>query len=120
MAVNTWEVFPSDLNIDPHPLYRALYGAGNQKMILDGNFEPIELTYEEKTVIPKSSGKPVATDVYERKEFRCLSAVLWSAANAGNPPESLGDDFRIARNGKAVNSIPEEFQELLEKRRHSR
>jgi len=46
--------------------------------------------------------------------------VLWSSANAGNPSGLLGDDFRIALNGKAVNGIPEEFQELLEKRRHLR
>jgi hypothetical protein len=114
VAVNTWQVFLSHLDNDPHPLYRSLYGVGSQKIIFDSTtFEPIELTYEERPVIYKSSGKPVVTDIFSDKEFRYLSAVLWSVANAGNPTDELGEDFLIAHNHFAVNSVPEE---LFEKR----
>lgn len=33
VAVNTWQVFPSGLDIDPHPLYRAVCGVGSPKIV---------------------------------------------------------------------------------------
>lgn len=109
IAVNTWGAFQSGLpGVEPSPVERAVYGVGSQKIIFDSsNFEPVELTYEEKDRVVKSSGAPVMTDIFTDGRHNHVSAILWSSANAGRFLEPLGADFRLSRNPFATNGLAE-------------
>lgn len=84
----------------------SLFGLGAELAQLgpDGRVSEVFLSYY--PITRKTSGGPVATDVFRTPNHSQISAVLFSGVDAANPLELTGQDFVFIHNPYAVNPVP--------------
>src|SRR5712692_1497671 len=86
---------------------RALLGVGSPVLEIDAATKTVAGHYvEHRDQIEKQSGSLVPTDVFLRKEYAHVSAVLYSSSDCVNHPQKPGQDFILIYNPNALVRVP--------------
>ena len=72
--------------------------------------KPIRTGYQSRDKIMKKSEASVDTGVFQREEYRGLTALLCSRAEVANRPNEMGGDFQLAPNPNATVQLPDGFR----------
>lgn len=63
--------------------------------------------FTHRPVIQKSSGSPVATEIFLDPAYAGISGVLFCRSDILNPPDTAGSEFIFVHNPKATNPLPD-------------
>ena len=94
----------------PAPL-ALLAGVGHMVVTLDGSREPY---CAQQKSISRDSGSPVDTAMFDREEFRVVSAVLYSKPDPLNAPPLPESSFSLFLNPRAIRHVPVEVSATME------
>jgi hypothetical protein len=111
IAINPRKIPWDHRDGDPPRILQAGYTIGT----LYGEVEretlkPIRTGYQSRDKIMKASEASVDTGVFQREEYKRLSGLLCSRAEAANRPTKTGGDFQFAPNPNAIVALPEDFR----------
>ena len=96
----------------PCPLPIALLaGAGHMVVTLDGSRDPFCMRQKS---INRDSGSPVDTAMYEREDFRVVSAVLYSKPDPLNAPGLPESSLSLFLNPRARRPVPHDMCVTME------
>ena len=95
----------------PHPApLSILAGAGNLAIPLDRSCSPYSTRQD---AILRNSGNPVDTVLFERDDFRIISAVLYSSPDPTNAPISPEATFSLFLNPRAYVEVPPGIRRMV-------
>ena len=106
IAINGWNIrFSKNDGITP-TILQAVFPLGDLLVPIttDPN-DTAEPFYKFRSEIQKHGGALVSTDVFLDEQYRGISAVVYSAADAANGPYTLGSDYVIVHNPIAKNPL---------------
>jgi hypothetical protein len=90
--------------------FRAVYGMGNRVLVIDPAARKIVAAgREHRMILPRASGAAEAVAPMLDPEHADVCAILGSAADVGNVPDLLGDDFVIMPHASAQVPFPRGF-----------
>ncbi len=90
--------------------FRAVYGMGNRVLVIDPAARQIVAAgREHRMILPRASGAAEAVAPMLDPAHADVCAILGSAADVGNVPELLGDDFVIMPHAIAQVPFPRGF-----------
>jgi len=84
----------------------ALYGVGGDLLVFPSNGQPAHVVTCYMPAVRRTSGAPVATDVFLGNRYCHVTAVLFSGVSAGNPLSLTPNDFVLLQNPNAINPLP--------------
>lgn len=84
----------------------ALYGVGGDLLVFPSNGQPAQVVTCYVPAVRRTSGAPVATNVFLEPCYSHVTAVLFSGISAGNPLTLTPDDFVLLQNPNAINTLP--------------
>lgn len=88
----------------------AVFGVGNVVLELDpATMKHLGTSLEHRDHVLKKSNKVVSADLFLRKEYEHISAILYSASDCVNHPPQPGRDFILAHNPNALVRLPESW-----------
>lgn len=70
------------------------------------SMEIVGSNYEYMDTISTVKGSPVATNIYENKDYAGISAVIYSWMNIVNRPSKIGIEIHLVHNPLADNKLP--------------
>jgi len=80
-------------------IVKAVFPFGDERYVLQcATQDAIFAGHTYRAALTKSSGSPVATDIFDDLEYSSISAVLFSGSNVSNPPDVGGSDFVLVHN----------------------
>jgi hypothetical protein len=90
--------------------FRAVYGMGNRVLVIDPAARQIVAAgREHRVTLPRASGAAEEVAPMLDPAHADVCAILGSAANVGNVPDLLGDDFVIMPHARAQVPFPRGF-----------
>lgn len=84
----------------------ALYGVGGDLLVFPSNGQPAQVVTCYVPAVRRTSGAPVATNVFLGPCYSHVTAVLFSGISAGNPLSLTPNDFVLLQNPNAINPLP--------------
>jgi len=78
-------------------------------LVLSLSKEPMKIVdshYEYRDIIITAKGSPVPTNIFERRDYAGISAVLYSSMNIVNRPNKIGVEVHLVHNPLADNKLP--------------
>jgi hypothetical protein len=107
LAINSKRIRTFVVDAEIPFIVKAVYPYGNSAAEFDKNANDNVITYHQyRDNIEKISGANVPTNIFRKKEYSGISAVVYSDVDAANKPENFGSDFRLVHNKMAKNPIP--------------
>jgi hypothetical protein len=111
IAINPWAIPWDHRDGDPPRILQAGYTIGRPSGIVEREtLKPVGIGYQSRDKIMKASEASVDTGVFQREEYRGLSALLCSRAEVANRPSEMGGDFQLAPNPNTNVALPEGFR----------
>jgi hypothetical protein len=111
VAINPWEIPWDHKDSDPPRILQAGYTIGTPYGEVEREtLTPIGVGYQSRDKIMKESTANVDTGVFQREEYKNLTALLCSRAEVANRPSQMGRDFQLAPNPNATVPLPEGFR----------
>lgn len=111
IAINPRRLQHEFSDADPPRILRAAFTVGSPYIAIDPNtLKAVEVGYQFRDKIEKSSGAKVSTGVFLLDEYAGVSALLCSRIDVANQPEKMGADFQLVPNPKANSPLPEQFR----------
>jgi hypothetical protein len=111
IAINPWEIPWDHKDGDPPRILQAGYTIGTPYGEVEREtLTPIGTGYQSRDKIMKESKASVDTGVFQREEYKGLTALLCSRAEVANRPSEMGGDFQFAPNPNATVPTPEGFR----------
>jgi hypothetical protein len=90
--------------------FRAVYGMGNRVLVIDPDARQVVATgSEHRMILARASGAAEAVAAMLDPAHADVCAILGSAADVGNVPDLLGDDFVIMPHAGAQVPFPRGF-----------
>jgi hypothetical protein len=90
--------------------FRAVYGMGNRVLVIDPATRKIVAAgHEHRMILPRASGAAEAVAPMLDPAHSDVCAILGSAADVGNVPDLLGDDFVVMPHAGAQTPLPRGF-----------
>jgi hypothetical protein len=89
--------------------FRALYGAGGRFVLFDRNGQAQREGREHRALLHRASGAAEDVAPLVNPDRAGVSGVLGSAADVGNVPSPLGDDFLLMPHATALTPYPQSF-----------
>lgn len=71
------------------------------------SMEIVDSNYEYRDTISTAKGSPVATNIFENKDYAGISAVLYSWMNIVSRPNKIGVEVHLVHNPLANNKLPQ-------------
>lgn len=97
-------------DFEPPRIVRSVLPFGWKKVTVDTRLHKIVNSgHHYRSHLRKASGDKVDTDIFLKKEYRHISAVMSSHVNVANPTSNMGDDFIIVNNPLASRKLPDDF-----------
>jgi hypothetical protein len=111
IAINPWSIPWDHTDGDPPRILQAGYTIGTPYAKVEREtLKPVGIGYESKDKIMKASEVSVDTGVFQREEYKGLSALLCSRAEVANRPSEMGGDFQLAPNPNATVPWPTDLR----------
>jgi type I restriction enzyme S subunit len=111
IAINPWAIPWDHRDGDPPRVLQAGYTIGTPYGEAEREtLKPIGIGYHSRHKIMKGPEAYVDTGVFQREEYKNLSALLCSRAEATNRPNEMGGDFQLAPNPNATVPLPKGFR----------
>lgn len=108
IAINLREI-PHAWADDEEFWFRALYGAGNRFVAIDRAGSATMAGREHRMLLKTTGGAEIDVAPLLRPDQRDICGVLGSAADGGNVPRPLGDDFVLMPHAAARAPYPRAF-----------
>lgn len=106
IAINGSNVPHSKFDDQPSFIVKSVFPFGLHTVTYDRKTtEVVDQGIQHRPVIPKQSGAPVETTVFENPEYSGISAIIYSRVEAWSMPGQMGADFQIIHNPLATNPI---------------
>jgi hypothetical protein len=83
----------------------ALYGLGGDLLVFPSNGQPAYVVTGYRPAVRRTSGAPVATNVFLDARYGHVTAILFSGVSAGNPLSLTPNDFILLQNPNAINPL---------------
>lgn len=98
---------------EPARIVRCVLPFGPKVVTIDKRLHEIVKTgHQYRGHLRKASGEQVETDIFLKREYSHLSAVMFSEINIANLTSGMGDDFIIVDNPLASKRLPHDFPKV--------
>jgi len=108
IAINTNDLGHGDNKYNPMVL-RALFGLRHPRI----NLETGEVGFSQRAEITKSNKEAVPVNFFTRKDYSCVSGVIFSHTSVVNHPQDIGADCIFVNNPFADYPADESFVDLF-------
>ena len=91
--------------IDTPKILNVVFGIGDFQVSISQTGNIVGSGYTNRKEIKKKSGSPVETDIFFKKEYASISAIIYSDIGPFNYDPDLGFDIKLVHNPNAKNPI---------------